>query len=119
MKIQIYLCLLQKLLDSFVQREYPGLAMKMKISQLNLGGGRGEAIARVKYRICSVGVQDRLPEKRENFSIITLGLFFFPVYSHSARNRDNISQLDLFSWIFLNTTKLFGIFCICEPFLHL
>lgn len=76
-KIQIYLCLLQKLLDSFVQREYPGLAMKMKISLLNLGGGRGEAIARVKYRICSVGMQDRLPEKRENFSIITLGLFFF------------------------------------------
>lgn len=76
MKIQIYLCLLQKLLDSFVQTEYLGLA-KMKISLLNLGGGRGAAIARVIYRICSVGLQDRFPEKRENFSIITLGLFFF------------------------------------------
>lgn len=64
-----------------------------------------------------MGVQDRFPEKRENFSIITFG--FFPVYSHSVRNRDNITQLNLFSWIFLNTTKLFRIFCICEPFLHL
>lgn len=32
MKIQIYLCLLQKLLDCFVQTEHPGLAVKMKIS---------------------------------------------------------------------------------------
>lgn len=75
MKIQIYLCLLQKLLDSFVKTEHPGLAVKMKMS-LNLGGGRGVAIAQVMYRICRVGVQDRFPEKRENFSIITLGLFF-------------------------------------------
>lgn len=76
MKIQIYLCVLQKLLDSFVQTEHPGLAVKMKMSLLNLGGGRGVAIAKVMYRICSVGVQDRFPEKHENFSIITLGLFF-------------------------------------------
>lgn len=91
----------------------------MKLSPLNSGGGGGEDIANTQTKCAQCGLAGRRCERHPQTWVQWQGHFVRTVNSHSSRDRDTYHQPNLSSWILLNTSTLFRIFCTCEPFLPL